>query len=148
MTRVVKWWLLCCVWIVNNSSTACTPYLPCIIGCLAALSTEAAGQLISSAVAESELARLGLWGPSYRSGAGSLPQGATAPCRAIVTCGLIPELSEEGQLDERKQLPRTAYCWVWQNVYASFAHFCLTTAAAARWGVWRYYTALGRAAGQ
>lgn len=32
MTRVVKWWLLSYMWIVNNSRTACMPYLQHITG--------------------------------------------------------------------------------------------------------------------
>ena len=37
LTRVFKWWLLNCTHIVNNTSTACMPYLQLIIGCLAVL---------------------------------------------------------------------------------------------------------------
>lgn len=37
MTRVVKWWLLSYMWIVNNSRTACMPYRQHIIGWLTVL---------------------------------------------------------------------------------------------------------------
>lgn len=45
-------------------------------------------------------------GTQLYTGAGSLPQGATAPCRAIVICKLLPELSDEGPARWDKTIAR------------------------------------------
>ena len=116
-----------------------------LFGCA---STKAAGQFISSAVEESELALLGLSGPSYTLGLAPSHRELQPPAEPLSPVNCYRTSLWRALLGEPKQLPRTAYSWAWQNIYAPFAHFYLTTAAAARCGVRCYCTAPGRAVGQ
>lgn len=109
---------------------------------LACASTKAAGQFISSAVEESELASLCLLEPSYTLGLAPSHRELQPPAEPLSSVNCYQSSLMRALLGETKQLPRTVYCWARQNVYAPFAHFYLATAAAARWGVRCYCTAL------
>lgn len=132
MTRVVKWWLLCCMWIVNNSSTACTPYLLCVIGCLAVLSTKAAGQLVSSAVEESELAWLGRWGPSYMVGLAPSPRELQPPAEPLSPVNCYPTSLRRACCMRETNCPGQHVPGYGKMFMPLFAQFYLVTAAAAR----------------
>lgn len=114
-----------------------------LFGCA---STKAAGQFISSAVEESELALLGLSGPRYTLGLAPSHRMLQPPAEPLSPVNCYWSSLRRALLGGTKQFPRTAYCWAQQNVYAPFAHFYHTTAAA-RWGVRCYCTVPGRAAG-
>lgn len=96
-------------------------------------SPKAARQFTSSALEESELASLGLSGPICTLGLAASHRGLQPSAEPLSPENCYRSSLRRALLGDTRQLPRTAYCWARQNDYAPFAHFYLTTAAAARW---------------
>lgn len=99
MTRVVKWWLLSYMWIVNNSGTACMPYLQHIIGWLAVLAQRLLGSLYLS------------WGRKWADIAGPLGtrfyRELQPPAESLLPVNGSLKSQRMTLLAETKQLSRT-----------------------------------------
>lgn len=104
-----------------------------LFGCA---STKAAGQFISPAVEEeSELASLGLLGPSCTLGLAPSRRELQPPAEPLSPVNCYRSSLRRALLRETKQLPRAAYCWTLAKCLYPFCPFLPMTAATVRWGV-------------